>query len=40
MKKKYVDYQAKVTLIDDTKKMYDAVQDLLTWQQNNRGKHT
>lgn len=32
-KKKYVDYQAKVTLIEDTKKMYDAVQDLLTWNQ-------
>lgn len=32
-KKKYVDYQAKVSLIEDTKKMYDAVQDLLTWNQ-------
>ena len=32
-KKKYLDYQAKVSLIDDTKKMYDAVQDLLTWNQ-------
>ena len=40
MKKKYLDYQANVTLIEDTQKMYDAVKDLLTWQQNNRGKHT
>ena len=40
MKKKYIDYQANVTLIEDTQKMYDAVQDLLTWQQNHRWKHT
>ena len=39
-KKKYLDYQANVTLIDDTKKMYEAVQDLLTWQESHRGKHT
>ena len=32
-KKKYVDYQAKVTLIEDTKKMYDAVKDMLEWNQ-------
>ena len=31
MKKKYVDYQAKVSLIEDTQKMYDAVKDLLEW---------
>ena len=40
MKKKYVDYQAKVSLIEDTQKMYDAVQDLLTWNQNHQWKHT
>jgi hypothetical protein len=40
MKKKYLDYQANVTLIEDTQKMYDAVKDLLTWQENHRGKHT
>ena len=28
-KKKYLDYQAKVSLIEDTQKMYDAVKDLL-----------
>ena len=39
MKKKYVDYQANVTLIEDTQKMYEAIEDLLTWQQNHRGKH-
>lgn len=39
MKKKYVDYQANVTLIEDTQKMYEAIQDLLTWQENHRGKH-
>lgn len=32
-KKKYVDYQAKVTLIEDTQKMYDAVKDMLEWNQ-------
>jgi hypothetical protein len=30
-KKKYLDYQAKVSLIEDTQKMYDAVKDLLEW---------
>ena len=30
-KKKYLDYTAKVSLIDDTKKMYNAVKDLLDW---------
>ena len=30
-KKKYVDYAAKVSLIEDTQKMYDAVKDLLDW---------
>ena len=39
-KRKYADYQAKVSLIEDTKKMYESVQDLLTWQENHRGKHT
>jgi len=37
-KKKYLDYQAKVSLIEDTKKMYDAVQDLLTWNQEKSSK--
>jgi hypothetical protein len=32
-KKKYLDYTAKVSLIEDTKKMYDAVKDLLDWNQ-------
>ena len=32
-KKKYLDYQAKVSLIEDTQKMYDAVKDLLEWNQ-------
>ena len=32
-KKKYLDYQAKVALIEDTQKMYDAVKDLLDWNQ-------
>ena len=33
--KKYADYTAKVTLIEDTKKMYDAVKDLLQWNKEN-----
>jgi hypothetical protein len=34
-KKKYLDYQAKVTLIEDTKKRYDAVKELLQWNKEN-----
>jgi len=34
-KKKYLDYTAKVSLIEDTKKMYDAVKDLLEWNKKN-----
>jgi hypothetical protein len=34
-KKKYIDYTAKVTLIEDTKEMYNAVKDLLDWNKEN-----
>lgn len=34
-KKKYLDYQAKVSLIEDTQKMYNAVEDLLKWNKEN-----
>lgn len=37
-KKKYLDYQAKVSLIEDTQKMYDAVKDLLEWNKENSSK--
>lgn len=32
-KKKYLDHQAKVSLIEDTQKMYNAVKELLEWNQ-------
>ena len=37
-KKKYLDYQAKVSLIEDTQKMYDAVKDLLEWNKEKSSK--